>query len=268
MYNVNFKFIVHSDHKYAYKVDKHYHDCYEIVYYEKGHGVTTIDSQKYRFEPHSFALIEPNIIHSEDAMIDNVKLIFIGFEIENDNHLLKSGLFKDVENNSQLLNTLKRIVFEFESKPFNYQDMISSLLNQIILDCLRIQNNGFATNNDDQFKYIETFIKYNCMKHINGKIIAESIGYSYDYFRKMFKRHFGVSIKDEDLRAFHNYANIALANLKFDEKIFDVDFVREANDPALGPMIFELCQYPELWGQNNNEPLICIPNIHLEYDDI
>lgn len=79
---------------------------------------------------------------------------------------------------------------------------------------------------------------------------------------------FGVSIKDEDLRAFHNYANVALANLKFDEKIFDVDFVREANDPALGPMIFELCQYPELWGQNNNEPLICIPNIHLEYDDI
>lgn len=79
---------------------------------------------------------------------------------------------------------------------------------------------------------------------------------------------FGISIKDEDLRAFHEYANAKLADYNFGEKIFDVDFVRFQNDHDLSQLIFELGEYPDVWGQNNNEPLICIPNITLSHDDI
>ena len=115
------KFIVRSDHKYAYEVDRHYHDCFEIVYYEKGHGTTIIDGKEYKFGPNTFAIIPPKIVHSETANIDVVKLIFMGFEIE-DNTILKSGLFINDTTKTSVLSCLKKIFKEVNHKSFDYQN--------------------------------------------------------------------------------------------------------------------------------------------------
>lgn len=73
----------------------------------------------------------------------------------------------------------------------------------------------------------------------------------------------GCSILDSNLRAFHEYANAALKNINFNEGTYDVNFVREANAKDLGDLIFDLARQPDVYGQNNPEALIYVPNIYL-----
>ena len=78
----------------------------------------------------------------------------------------------------------------------------------------------------------------------------------------------GCSIKDDKLREFHAYANEALKDIDFSESTYDVNFERTVDDADLADLIYELGSYPELWGQNNSEPLIFIHDIMVNEDDI
>ena len=73
----------------------------------------------------------------------------------------------------------------------------------------------------------------------------------------------GCSIYDNNLRAFHEYANEALKDINFNEGVYDVDFIREPDAEDLEQLVFDLASEPNIWGQNNPEPLISIPNIFL-----
>ena len=78
----------------------------------------------------------------------------------------------------------------------------------------------------------------------------------------------GASILDANLRAFHEYANQALSYIDFNEGAYDVNFIREATDDDLEELICQLAEYPELWGQRNPEPMICVKNIYVQPSDI
>ena len=73
----------------------------------------------------------------------------------------------------------------------------------------------------------------------------------------------GCSINDNDLRAFHEYANEALQHIDFNEGAYDVNFERDAKDKDLEDLVFELGSYPELWGQQNPEPLIYVHDLYV-----
>ena len=73
----------------------------------------------------------------------------------------------------------------------------------------------------------------------------------------------GASILDSNLRAFHNYANEALKDINFNENMYDVNFIRTIDDVDLEDLIFDLAQKTDIYGQENSEPLIFIPNIPL-----
>ena len=73
----------------------------------------------------------------------------------------------------------------------------------------------------------------------------------------------GCSIYDNNLRAFHEYANEALKDINFNEGVYDVDFIREPDAEDLEQLVFDLASEPNIWGQNNPEPLISVPNIFL-----
>ena len=77
----------------------------------------------------------------------------------------------------------------------------------------------------------------------------------------------GASILDNNLHAFHQYANEALKNINFNEGMYDVNFIREANAADLEDLIYDLASNTSIWGQNNPEPLISIPNIYLDKTD-
>jgi single-stranded-DNA-specific exonuclease len=72
---------------------------------------------------------------------------------------------------------------------------------------------------------------------------------------------FGVSIDDTKLASFHKYANTALADIDFGENAYDVNFTRTARASDLGNLIMEVGEAEQIWGQNNNQPLVHVSNI-------
>jgi single-stranded-DNA-specific exonuclease len=69
---------------------------------------------------------------------------------------------------------------------------------------------------------------------------------------------FGISIDDENLRDFHNYANEALANYNFGENAHDVNFIRSADSDDLSNLILDVASLTPTWGQGNKEALIYV----------
>ena len=77
----------------------------------------------------------------------------------------------------------------------------------------------------------------------------------------------GASILDSNLYAFHKYANETLKNINFNEGVYEVNFVKNSDDPDLEELIYNLTSDSTIWGQNCNEPLIYIPNIYLNANE-
>ena len=77
---------------------------------------------------------------------------------------------------------------------------------------------------------------------------------------------FGLSIKDKDLRAFHEYANDKLKEVDFGEGVYDVNFVRAAAD-NIESLIEDLASYEDVWGQNNPQALIYIHDLNITKGD-
>lgn len=78
----------------------------------------------------------------------------------------------------------------------------------------------------------------------------------------------GASIFDKNLSAFHKYANDRLSHINFSEGTYDVNFERLAADKDLKDLIFALGEGAELWGQQNDEPLISVTDINITWNDV
>lgn len=78
----------------------------------------------------------------------------------------------------------------------------------------------------------------------------------------------GIGILDKNLAAFHEYANKELANVDFGESWYEVNFERIAADTDIEDLIFDITSHEDIWGQQNNEPLIHIKDINITKRDI
>lgn len=59
---------------------------------------------------------------------------------------------------------------------------------------------------------------------------------------------FGISIPDDKLKEFHDYANEALANIDFGENVYDINFVRGADSKDLNDLVIDLASQNGIWG--------------------
>lgn len=78
----------------------------------------------------------------------------------------------------------------------------------------------------------------------------------------------GVSLSKERLENFLNYADKELENVDFNENVYEVDLVADAESPYLQQIILDLGNLSEIWGQGMEEPLIAIENLCLSNKDI
>lgn len=78
----------------------------------------------------------------------------------------------------------------------------------------------------------------------------------------------GAIIKDENLSAFHAYANEKLANIDFGENYYDINFERNVTSPDLDRLITDISRHDDIWGQSNNVPLIHVKGLIVEPDEI
>ena len=99
MFDANLCFSMSHQDLVDYHVDNHTHDCYEIVYYIDGTGVTKINGEEYEYSNHTFCIIPPNTLHSEWTTSE-VNLLYIGFNYDGQLGRLSSGLFQYDEDNT------------------------------------------------------------------------------------------------------------------------------------------------------------------------
>lgn len=78
----------------------------------------------------------------------------------------------------------------------------------------------------------------------------------------------GAIIKDENLSAFHAYANEKLANIDFGENYYDINFERNVTSPDLDRLITDISRHDDIWGQSNNVPLIHVKGLIVEPNEI
>lgn len=203
MFDSKFEFYANFTYADNYFNNNHEHPCYELVYYLKGNGITTTNKLRQRFQPDTFTLIHPRTIHSEQGDKDT-EVLYIGFTLLEGDIPLSDGLYK--AEDFPVLQPLLAIKSEMENRKGYYKQMLNLLTNQITLILSR---NDYKEKTNEKLETLSDAIRYidlNFMKNINIKEIAHSIGYSYDYFRHLFKQYMSITAKEYVLRKKLNYA--------------------------------------------------------------
>ena len=174
-------------------VNYHKHNCFELVYYEKGNGVSTINGSSFYYKNNTYSIIEPNSSHDE-RHFEDTSCLYIGFSYDNNPITLKNGIFHD-DSDYSILRYLREMKDEMINK-LPYYNLNLSLINQkIIIKHNRIHNNSAEQDKqkENKFEYIINYINNNYNQKIDLIKLADLSGYSYHHFRHLFKQNIGLS---------------------------------------------------------------------------
>lgn len=169
----------------------HAHHSFELVYYVSGCGTTQIGKQKYEYEAGCFAIIQPGCLHDEYRRT-TTDVIFLGFFWNNALIPLDNGIYRDEEDstNRKLLN---RIAKELAGKSKYYDLMIQGLLTELVAGIGRSMNSEAIVESDNHLSYAKNYIEQYYSERVDLTELSRTLGYSYDYFRHLFKKYTGYS---------------------------------------------------------------------------
>lgn len=214
MFDANLCFSMSHHDINDYQVDNHTHDCYEIVYYIRGTGVSKIQDVEYTYSDHTFCIIPPNMTHAEWTTSE-VDLMYIGFNYDDNLGVLPSGLLKD-DDEGTIYNLLIRIQQELRDQKLHYDLQLSLLQRELVVNLLRrVDGDSIVSKSSrESMGYVMNFINSNFATPISLENLAESVGYSYHHFRHIFKDSYGISPKQYILNVRMNHAKLLLQQKK------------------------------------------------------
>ncbi|MBB3071924.1 AraC family transcriptional activator of pobA [Paenibacillus baekrokdamisoli] len=184
MFTKQLKFSFLFSHKFNTEISLHQHDCYELVYYLRGSGTTTIDNTAHTYSENTFSIIQPRTYHNE-LHHEATELICLGFpfrESESHSIRLENGIYPD--RSCLLLQLVKKMKYELLTQRIHHHLKLELLLNEFLIEFERTRSIHSST---ESFEYIENFINENFQQQINLPSLANLSGYSYDHFRHLFK---------------------------------------------------------------------------------
>lgn len=176
-------------------ITAHAHDIHELVYYFDGAGSTWIGHERHAFEKDSYAIIAPNVTHSE-SHIGKGHIMAVGFSINGSSELLHSTVYSGFDPNIYAL--IQKIKTEFVLKNDFYEDMIELLLKELILHIQRKQliASKPVMNKRNDLSYAISYMNEYFMTDIDLGELAHSSGYCKDHFRILFKETTGKTPKE------------------------------------------------------------------------
>lgn len=169
----------------------HSHDCYEVIYFLSGKGTVIIGDTSYSVSADTYCIIPPETQHTE-CLEGYGEILFIGFEYNNTNFILQNGVYRS--DDSTFLLLLKRIIDEYKGQNTGYEIAGKALLDLLLVTYVR--NTGVANKKCKDLDYIKNYIDQYFNQKISFSQLAKLSGYSYDYFRHIFKQRFGCSPQD------------------------------------------------------------------------
>lgn len=174
------------------KVVTHTHGDSELVYYLSGHGKTEIAGEVYRYGPGDFCLIAPGVGHSEEAA-EKTDVLFAVFTSP---FRAEESLFIH-DDRGEVGTLFLQMKEEYEAGGANLSDFMECYIRLILHKSERLSRPS-ATERLVGNPLIDTALTY-INDYYNTDIslteLAESVGYSYDRFRHLFKEKYGLSPK-------------------------------------------------------------------------
>lgn len=169
------------------RIAEHLHDHTEFVLYTNGSGTTRISGREYGFSDGCIAVINKNTLHSE-YHITGADVIF--FSLHNADISIRSGIYRP-DNFPVLLKIAMRAYAESKATGYGFNKLISIKAAEFLI----LLERGIRGESDSA-RRIESamrFIKENCADKINISLLAARYGMSYESFRHLFKKVYGMS---------------------------------------------------------------------------
>lgn len=163
-------------------ISMHTHEHSETVLHLGGRGRTEIGGKSYEFSDGAVAFMAPGEAHDE-YYEEEGGVLYFAFDF--DFFELKSGVYQ-LPHFAEISRLAHKLYIESRTPRFASQLFSSSLLNELTVLFMR----DIMQKIDDD--WAESF-DVACLDAINVKDFAESRGYTYDRFRRKFKRLYGMS---------------------------------------------------------------------------
>ncbi len=169
----------------------HSHNCYELVYFLNGSGKTIIEDKSFVVKEHSYCIVPPETKHIE--CIDGYgEILFIGFNLDDNSIDFKEGVYHN--RDISLFSLINEIFNEYKRQELGFQTASNAFLKLFLISVLR--NFTKDSQNCKDLNYIKEYIDQHFDQKIDFKQLSLLSGYSYDYFRHIFKQKFGLAPKD------------------------------------------------------------------------
>ena len=173
-------------HKNTFYKKPHTHDLWELAYYVNGYGTVSRGDDVYEYKKGIIHLVKNGVLHDENNEAES-RIILLYFDMPD--NFVPSGIYKD--GDGEILKLLRNLRFEMQENLLYKQEMMDSLLMQILLLLKRKLFPQITENKN--FNHIVRYIDENFQSDIDVKKIAQKAFYSYDRFRHVFKEHTGYA---------------------------------------------------------------------------
>lgn len=171
-------------------VTRHRHNLSELVFFLDADGHTVIDRKKHSFKTWDIAYIPPLTLHDEYHKKPQSQTLSILFKDDPPVCGLTAGLVQ-LADCRPLFDIAHDLYRETIEQPAHYEQMLPHKLSLLLLELARRLDKKPAGGRD--LGYAANFLAENYSQKIDFAALAKSCGYSYDYFRHLFKEKFGLS---------------------------------------------------------------------------
>jgi AraC family transcriptional activator of pobA len=166
----------------------HKHNCFEIIYVLSGSGTVVIGDQTHSVTENMYYVVSPQTYHTEQFE-GYGEIFFIGFTHGNKDLIPKNGVYRVIDMSMPLY--FKKIIDEYKQQSAEYEIAAAAILDLLLVTAIR--NVGGTGKKCKDLEYIKTYIEQYYSQKINFGQLARLSGYSYDYFRHIFKERFNTS---------------------------------------------------------------------------
>lgn len=168
------------------KIPTHSHNAHEIVYYERGSGITNIGENCFFYEPNTFTVTPKGLKMNETHQSSTTPWCIM---INTDEPLVPQ-ILKDTAD-KRIFGFFKKIREEQYRTQKNKQQALDAYCTLMMIEIMRMTETDYEPRN--LFGKVISEIEYNLLQPIDLKHLADMTNYSYEHFRHMFKRFYGIS---------------------------------------------------------------------------
>ncbi len=204
----------------------HWHHDYEMIYFNKGHGIHNINFVEYPFEKGDFALLSPTDFHKISPDADS-RCDYIRIKI--DYHFYKQYLSDilnlnlcpvnirlDKKKQAELEALLGLLISQYDRETWDGKDLMCiNLIKQTFIIMSENIKDNMIKNTPNRLKEMLIYIQMNFNKELTLKEVADALFYSKNHISYIFSNHLGITFKEYimELRLKYAYSKMRYTNL-------------------------------------------------------